>query len=287
MNIVIIGGASYDHIIHLHELPVNKPDSHFAKEHYHVVGGSGIGKALNLNRLLPITFLTKFGTDEAGLNIKKILEAEHVPYIADFDPVGSTTHTNLMDPKGDRVSLFTSVGSDSLTLDIERHRNIIMTADLIVLNISFFCKQYIPLIKESNAEVWTDIHDWDGEEEYHKDFIDVSDVVFMSSDKSKEYYADIVNMLLEDKKFVVVTHGKEGSEYFSKNIVFKRGIIPVKMIDSNGAGDAFFSGFLYGYSLGESAESCMKYGMIVSGLSVTSKKLFSDKLNIKEIKKHL
>ncbi len=287
MKIVIIGGASYDHIIQLPELPMNRPDSHFAKSHYFSVGGSGIGKALNLNRMVPITFLTKFGTDDAGMKIKKILDKEKVHYHVDIDPLGSTTHTNLMDPNGDRISLFTSVGDDSLKLNVEKHRKLILSADIIVINISYFCKQYIPLVKESTAEVWTDVHDWDGTEDYHKDFINISDVVFMSSDKSKGNYEDIVHDLLKDKKFVVVTHGKEGSEYYSKTHMDKCGNIPVKLVDSNGAGDAFFSGYLFGYTIGETPEVCMRYGTIVSGLSVTSRELFSNKLSIEEIKKHL
>lgn len=284
MNIVIIGGASYDHIIHVQELPKDKPGAYFANEHYYSIGGSGIGKALNMNKLeIPFTFLTSFGKDEAGIKIEETLEKEGIDYRVDYDLGGSTTHTNLMDSNGDRVSIFTSIGNPEQIIDVSRHKDIILNADLIVLNISFFCRQYIPLVKESMAEVWTDVHDFDGKEDYHKDFIDAADVVFMSSDKAKDSYQDIANRLLETKKFIVCTHGKDGSEYFSKTAYYKKGVIPFRQVDTNGAGDAYFSGFLYGYINNESVEECMRYAMKVSGMSIESRKLYSESLEISKL----
>lgn len=292
MKILLIGNCSVDHIIHVDTLPDPKPTSLFATKHYHAVGGSGIGKALNMNKLgIEFLFGTRFADDEAGKKVRSLLEEENIDYLVDVDPLSTVTHTNLMDKHGDRISIFTSNGSPEEIIELEKYKSLANQADIIILNISNFCKEFIPLIKKSKAEVWTDLHDYDGHNEYHQDFIDVADVIFMSSDKLRSSYEEVAENLLEDAKFVVVTHGKDGVNYYDSSKKLRRSIIDgFNQVDTNGAGDSFFTGFLYGYLKGSSIEDCLTYGSIVGGLTVESEKLFSDQLSkevIEKIKKDL
>lgn len=66
-NALIVGGATWDTIIHLDRLPEPRPGTLFSRESYETVGSTGAGKALNLNRLgFDLTFHAMIGDDEPG-----------------------------------------------------------------------------------------------------------------------------------------------------------------------------------------------------------------------------
>jgi len=279
MKIVMFGNITYDHIIHLNEFPSNKPHSLFATDEYVTIGGSGAGKAFNMNRL-GIEFLlgTRFALDEGGLKIKELLKEEGINYFFDEDPVSTVRHTNLMDSHGDRISIFTNNGSSEEIIDLEKYKKPIKEADVIILNISNFCKEYIPLIKESNAKVWTDLHDYDGLNEYHQDFIDVADVVFISVDKIRSNYNEVVEELKKNSELLVCTKGSSGAEAFFEGDTYNVKASKNKQVDTNGAGDGFFSGFFWGYLNKYSVKECLELGAVVGGLCVESKMLFNENL---------
>ena len=58
---------------------------------------------------------------------------------------------------------------------------------------------------------------------------------------------------------------------------------PFEMVDTNGAGDAYVSGFLYGHSQGEDIETCMQLGTIAEGLAVGSYELAHPNLSINRL----
>ena len=54
-----------------------------------------------------------------------------------------------------------------------------------------------------------------------------------------------LDMLLNSSQVAVVTLGKDGSVFYSKDKYIKVGSFPLKPVDTTGAGDAFYSYFLY------------------------------------------
>lgn len=56
--------------------------------------------------------------------------------------------------------------------------------------------------------------------------------------------------LLNDKQIAVVTLGKDGSIFYSKDKFIKVASYPLKPVDTTGAGDAFYSYFLYRFDHG-------------------------------------
>ena len=59
-----------------------------------------------------------------------------------------------------------------------------------------------------------------------------------------------------------------------------------KFKDANGAGDSFFSGFLYAYLNGKSIIDCMKYATILGGLCISSYELAHEKLSAELVEQH-
>ena len=59
-----------------------------------------------------------------------------------------------------------------------------------------------------------------------------------------------LEILLKPHQLAVVTLGKDGSVFYSKDKIIKVETIPLKPVDTTGAGDAFYSYFLYRLSQG-------------------------------------
>ena len=85
------------------------------------------------------------------------------------------------------------------------------------------------------------------------------------------------------KELVVCTHGKEGATALMKNgeWIYVPALTDIEIIDSNGAGDNFFSGFVYAYTKGKSVKVSMRYGTICGALCVNSQQIVSEKLTAK------
>ena len=76
----------------------------------------------------------------------------------------------------------------------------------------------------------------------YKKILAESDIVKFSEDEVETFTEDYVNSLTD--KLVLVTLGKEGSEWRYKGRVSRVPTITVKPVDTTGAGDAFFAGAL-------------------------------------------
>ncbi len=287
-RVFIAGGVSYDRIIYMDKLPEGKAGSIFSSSSHDAVGGTGAGKALNISRLGFETIFHAFvGNDEAGFKIKEFFKDKSIEFIPEEDKVGSLRFTNLIDKNGNRISIFTSYNTFEPELNLEKFEKLILNSGYIVLNIMNYSRYLIPLAKKMNKEIWCDIHDYDGESEYYNDFIESADYIFMSSERMENYREFMEKMIDKGKKLIVCTHGKKGASALNskKEWVEEKIIEKYIKVDTNGAGDSFFSGFLYGFDKGSSLKECMRYGTIAGGLCITSKELYSEELNIENIEK--
>jgi pseudouridine kinase len=69
---------------------------------------------------------------------------------------------------------------------------------------------------------------------------------------------------------MVVTLGERGCIYYDPQTdeKGKRAAIPTKVVDSSGAGDAFFSGALFGLTRGETLSRAVDYGTQLASLTI-------------------
>jgi sugar/nucleoside kinase (ribokinase family) len=86
---------------------------------------------------------------------------------------------------------------------------------------------------------------------------------------------------------VVVKAGKEGAFGFKDGKLFHIEAIPVKPIDTTGAGDCFNAGFLKAWVNDLPFVDCMKWGNIVGGLSTTGRGATSTQFSIQDVQKWL
>jgi acarbose 7IV-phosphotransferase len=281
----ILGCASVDSIIYMENFPQPIPQTLIADRFHETVGSTGSGKALNLSKLgFEIDFHALIGDDYYGHKIIDFLSAQNrLNFLYNFDEKATQRHCNIMNQAGQRISIFAQESSYNLVGSLDEVEDIIKNSDSVILNIGAYCKDYIPLIKKHNKEIWCDLHDYDGKNPYHQEFIESADYLFMSSDNCPEY-KEVMNRLLKySKKFLVCTHGKDGATLLTANGEFMDFSIIDKyeMIDTNGAGDSFMSGFMFGYLKGYSLEESMKLATVSGGLCINSKELVNSKLSEK------
>jgi sugar/nucleoside kinase (ribokinase family) len=75
--------------------------------------------------------------------------------------------------------------------------------------------------------------------------------------------------LAEFCPLVVVKAGAQGAYAHAGGQAWHAPALPVDVVDTTGAGDAFDAGFLAALLQGEPVETCLRYGNICGGLSTT------------------
>lgn len=278
-SVFVAGGASWDTIIDLDVFPNAQPATLFANHYHEAVGGPGSGKALNLERLgFNVILHVVLGQDEWGEKIQQRFQRTRVQLLTDIDPKGTERHTNLMDAEGRRISISTHAASPVPGIDPEHLASAIKHSDYIVLNIINYCRRLLPYAKAMNKPVWCDLQDYDGFNPYHNDFVTASDYLFMSDDHLENPRELMASLIDSGKKLVVCTHGKRGATALTAdNEWFEVGPHPqVQLTDCNGAGDAFFSGYLFAHQRGLSVSDCLKVATKVASCCLGSTELVDE-----------
>jgi sugar/nucleoside kinase (ribokinase family) len=278
-KILILGGASWNLLIRVNDFNYPNTTTVFSEDAWYTVGGTGAGKALNLCRLgFNTSFHCMLGNDFAGNRIKDYFAHHPVALFSDLDSQGTEQHTNLMHPTGKRTSIYTFYSTFEPEVDIKRLEPLILDADIIVLNIVNYCRNLIPVIKQNHKPVWCDIHDYNGHDDYHKDFIQAADFITFSSESMGDYQRFMAHLIENGKPIVACTHGSRGSTCLSKETGFiDYGIDNrFQLLDSNGAGDSFFAGLLFGIENGFSLAKSQQIATHTSGLCITSSELYHD-----------
>lgn len=281
-QVLVLGSVSWNTMIYVDKFPEPRSQTLFSKGFHETVGSAGAGKALNLHKLgMAVTLHGLIGDDLQGTAVKTYFQNEHLPFIYDLDPQGTQRHVNLMNAAGGRISIFIAYGSSEPQVDTEHIGTLMHKSDYVVINIANYCRHLFPLAKHQNKAIWCDIQDYDGTNPYHQDFITGADYLFMSSEALSDYRAVMEKFMRQVKKLVVCTHGKSGSTALTpEGQWIETPIAPgYETRDTNGAGDAFFSGVLYGFTRSYPLDKCLKLGAIVGGLCVTSRELAAPELS--------
>jgi sugar/nucleoside kinase (ribokinase family) len=273
-GVLVLGGASWNTMIHLDRFPEPRPATiAYARSHI-AAGSTGIGKALALKALghEPLLHAT-IGDDEWGGRIRAFLKTRGVATRFDLDPGGTSRHVNLMNPAGERISIFLFNGSPSPPVDTAALAPAIASAETIFLNITQSSIPLLPLIAESSAEVWVDLHDWDGANPYHQQFIAVADVLQMS-DETLPDPRPLMEQLLGPRKLVICTRGSRGAIALDTSGQWHdQPGLPAKLVDSNGAGDAFMVAVWHGLRKGGTTAEALRFAAGVAKQAVESEEL--------------
>ncbi|MUV89720.1 carbohydrate kinase family protein [Halapricum sp. CBA1109] len=280
MDVFVAGGCSWDAIVYLDQFP-DGPGTVFARDFRETVGSSGTGKALNLGRLgVGTRFHAMVGEDRFGTAIRERLDTEPITTAFDLDPAGTERHVNLMDDAGDRISIFTVPPTQEPDIDYGRLETWVAAADALVVSPVNYTRPLVETAAAVGTPVWADVHEYDGEDDYFETFVAGADALFLSDEAIGDYEAFMREQIAAGKRLVVCTHGDAGASAMTPDgELVTVDAVDAEVVDTNGAGDAFFAGYLYGYRQGESVETCLRLGAIAGGLAVESRELAHPELS--------
>jgi sugar/nucleoside kinase (ribokinase family) len=242
---LVVGGVSWNHLVYVDRFPAPVPQTVFASGHHETVGSSGAGKALNLAYLgWNATLWAPVGDDEAGGRVRRVLDEAGVELRSVIDPRGTMRHVNLMDANGDRISIFANPATPDLAVDADEVIELALAAELVSVTIFEYCRALLAPLREAGVRLWIDVHDYDGENPYHDDFIAAADHLQVSSVILDGWRSFAESRIDAGATTVACTHGRNGA-----SVLTAAGWVDVdarhidELVDTNGAGDAWFAGF--------------------------------------------
>lgn len=271
-RVVVFGAASWNTMVRVEAFPAAAPGTVIPSGWHETVGSSGAGKALNLARLgVDVTLHCLLGADEAGTRVRVALEAAGVQIVAIPDPTGTARHVNLMDPAGERLSFMLHTGDPAIRYDTAVVEELVAGADHVLVAIVDQARVVLPVARRLGRPTWTDLHATDGERDYERGFL-AADHVFFSGERLPDPRPFMERLISAGRRLVVCTRGAGGA--LARTGDGRWHEVPAepveRVVDTNGAGDAFLSGVVYGTLLGLPYEPSLAIGARVAALAVTS-----------------
>ncbi|GAA3895811.1 adenosine kinase [Streptomyces gulbargensis] len=274
-DVLVLGGAGVDTIVYVPELPLPWADSHLVERGIEArAGQTGDFVALGLSALgLRTHHLDLVGDDPFGDLVRAFHRDRGLPFTGVPATAGTKRAVNLVGPDGRRLSLYDgsrAAAEDRLPAGLvgslasaSRHAHV---------SITHGCAEALPVLRAAGVTISTDLHDWDGENPHHEPFAYGADVVFVSCAALGDPERTMRRVMERGRaEAVVATAGAEGAYLLTaEGLTRVPAVAPAgPVVDSNGAGDAFAAGFLFGRLSGEDPPRCALYGAVAGAYACT------------------
>ncbi len=283
-EVLVLGAASWNRIVQVPKLPQGTSATLFEAREYETVGSTGVGKSMALSALghAPVLHCA-LGIDHYAENIAEACRARGIALIIDPQNAPTPHHLNIMDTAGGRYSLFLSNGADDPEIDCDRLLPIISAARTIFLSLALSSLKALPLLQETTADIWLDLHDYDGQNPWYDDFIAHGDVIQLSDVALEQPEAVVSRLLTGRARMVVLTKAEKGAEIYTEGENLTIPPCPARFCDSNGAGDAFSVGLWHGLQTGMPLRDAGAFAAATAACAVESLALFPAQTTVEDI----
>ncbi|MFH0241654.1 carbohydrate kinase family protein [Streptomyces sp. HK10] len=277
-DVLVVGGGGVDTVVRVGSLPVPLADSvHVGPVEEHP-GHTGGYVALGARALgLRTAFVDFVGEDWPGTLVRERMAEGGVEFFPLISPAGTRRAVNLVDAAGRRMSFYDGRDPAGLRMPRDFHLPHLRRARHVHLSIVDFARFLYDDIEALGVPVSTDLHDWDGLADHHREFALRSDLVFLSAAGAGEGTPALMREILREGRAeaVVATAGAEGAYVLARDTGpdphhVPAAVPPAPVVDSNGAGDAFACGFLYGRLAGRDVLECARLGTVAGAHACTA-----------------
>lgn len=275
IDVLVLGGAGVDTIVYVPELPLPYADSYMIKPGITSrAGQTGDFVALGLTALgLRTHHLDLVGEDPEGDLVRALHRDRGIPLTEVPSPAGTKRAVNLVGPDGRRLSLYDGTRSQETDRLPEATVEALGAASRHAhVSISQPCAFALPTLRNAGVTLSTDLHNWDGTDQYHEPFALAADLVFVSTTALADPERTMRGIAERGRaQAVVAMAGAAGAHLLVDGEMTHVPAVtpPEPVIDSNGAGDAFVAGFLFGWLNGEPPRRCGLYGAIAGAHACT------------------
>ncbi|THV31383.1 carbohydrate kinase family protein [Glycomyces paridis] len=302
LDILVVGGVGVDTIVRVPEIAIGEGDSLGVEPIRDYVAHTGNGVALGCLHLgMATRFIDFIGDDEQGALILRHYERHGLDFRHLVSPSGTPRSVNLVDAEGRRYSFYDGRHPAELRLPEGFSAPHLAEAKHVHVSITNVNRNVLEAVPEG-VTVSTDLHAWDGEAEHHKEYALRADLVTLSAARLDDPEKTMRWILDNGRASVVVaTDGERGGHLIERggDLVRYAQVEPAAElaslpewaswapVDSNGAGDAFVSGFLWARAKGEDVATAVDAGRVsgayACGEQGTSTALISEALLVKSL----
>ncbi len=276
LDVLVLGGAGVDTIVEVPRLPLPYADSYLVPGIVPRAGHTGDNVALGLHALgLHTHLLDVLGEDAEGALVRDLHQRSGSGFTALATAVGTKRAVNLVGPDGRRLSLYDgSRGAEQDRFPVPLLAELLDGCRHVHVCITHPAAYALDQVVAAGIPISTDLHDWDGENPYHAQFAAQADVVFLSAAALTDPEAVMRGVLkLGRAHTVVATAGAHGGFLLTRDGDEVRrwsAVPPTRPVrDSNGAGDAFAAGFLFGLLDGRELDECARLGAVAGAHACT------------------
>lgn len=232
------------------------------------VGGAPFNVAYNLSSLSDdVTYIGQVGDDFFGEKIKKLI-SNKINFHSEVETLNdrnTTVALNVSDENGNRNYSFLRKNTADYAFNWEKIENLeLKNYDLIHFGSLFLSDNYsrekmlnfVKSCKENNTLISFDVNfrsdifeSVEKAKNSYRFFIENADILKISSEEIETFFGEKndLDVLRENlvNKVVVLTKGKSGSLLKINNKFYTQTSFNVRVKDTIGAGDSFYSGFLH------------------------------------------
>jgi len=248
-----------------------------------LASGGSCANALNgiANLGGDVSFVGCVGNDEYGEFFKTdMLKNDIKPHLF-RGTVGTGTAITLMSPDSERT-FATYLGSaielsaSHLSKELFKGYDYFHIEGYLVQNYDLI-RTAIQMAKQAGCRISLDLASYNVVEEnlpFLTEMVEnYVDILFANEEEARAYCGkspkEALNFFAEHVEYAIVKIGKKGSYVQHKNYVEHVGGRTVDVVDTNGAGDAYSAGFLYGLMTGMEPKECGLLGAQLAGEVVT------------------
>ncbi|WP_026929132.1 carbohydrate kinase family protein [Glycomyces tenuis] len=289
LDILVAGGVGVDTIVRVPEIAIGEGDNLGVEPIHDYVAHTGNGVSLGCLHLgLTTRFIDFIGEDTQGEMILDRYEREGLDFRHLISPEGTSRSVNLVDDEGRRYSFYDYRHHSDLRLPADFYGPHLAEAAHVHISISNVTRSMLRDL-DDGVPVSTDLHAWDGESEHHKEYALRADTVFLSAAKLGGAPEKAMRWIMDNGRasLVIATDGERGGYVLERGGLGRAGTVerytaidPVaelsgavpewaswRPVDSNGAGDAFVSGFLWGERRGDGLEAKIDAGRVAGAFA--------------------